>query len=68
MDDTQVVFSQEDENKELNVQLDIERTNSNGHGGEKEEDINLDETIIKLQIDFQRHKDDNERFMKAKEQ
>jgi hypothetical protein len=35
MDDTQVVFSQEDENKGLNVYLDREGTNFNGHGGER---------------------------------
>jgi hypothetical protein len=52
----------------LNVQLDREGTNSNGHGGEKEEDINLAETLRKLQTDVQSHKDDNERLMKAKEQ
>jgi hypothetical protein len=52
----------------LNVQLGLEGTNSNGHGGGKDEDVNLDETIIKLQTDFQSHKVDNERIMKAKEQ
>jgi len=44
------------------------RTNSNGHGGGKEEDINLVETIIKLQKDVSSDKVDNERLMKAKEQ
>jgi hypothetical protein len=68
MDDTQVVYSQEDEIRGLNVQLGMEGTNSNGHGGGKEEDINLAETIRKLQTDVQSHKDDNERLMKAKEQ
>jgi hypothetical protein len=48
MEDTYVVYSQEDEIRGLNVQLGIERTNSNGHGGGKEEDINMDETIRKL--------------------
>jgi hypothetical protein len=52
----------------MNVQLGMEGTNSNGNGGGKEEDINLGETINKLQIDFQSQKDDNERVMKAKEQ
>jgi hypothetical protein len=33
MEDTQVVFSQEDEIRGFNVQLDMEGTNSNGHGG-----------------------------------
>ena len=62
------MFSQEDENKGLNVQLDREGTNSNGHGGEKEEDINLAETLIKLQTYFQSYKDDNERIIRDKEQ
>jgi hypothetical protein len=52
----------------MNVQLGMEGTNSNGHGGGKEENINLDETIRKLQTDVQSHKADNERLMKAKEQ
>lgn len=45
----------------------IEGTNSNGHGGGKEEDINLVETLRKLQTDIQSYKDDIERLMKAKE-
>jgi hypothetical protein len=45
----------------------MEGTNSNGHGGEKEEDINMDETIRKLQKDVHSHKADNERLMKARE-
>jgi hypothetical protein len=68
MEDTQVVYIQEDEIKWLNVQLGLEGTNSNGHGGGKEEDINLDETLRQFFIDVQSHKDDNERLMKAKEQ
>jgi hypothetical protein len=48
MEDTQVVYNQEYEIKGLNVQLGLEGTNSNGHGGGKEEDINLAETIKKL--------------------
>jgi hypothetical protein len=68
MEDTQVVFIQEDEIRGLNFQLDREGTNSNGHGGGKEEDINLVETIRKLQKYVESHKDDNERLMKAKEQ
>jgi hypothetical protein len=46
----------------------MEGTNSNGHGGGKEEDINMVENLRKLQTDFQSHKDNNERLMKAKEQ
>jgi hypothetical protein len=51
MEDTQVVYNQEDEIRGLNFQLGLEGTNSNGHGGGKEEDINLVETLIKLQTD-----------------
>ena len=50
----------------MNVQLGMEGTNSNGHGGEKEEDINMAETIRELQTDVHIQKDDNNRFMKAK--
>jgi hypothetical protein len=67
MDDTHIVYSQEDEIKGINVQLDLEGTNSNGHGG-KEEYINLAETLRKLQTYVQSHKDNNDRLMKAKEQ
>jgi hypothetical protein len=67
MDDTLIVFSQEYEKRGLNFQLNREGTNSNGHGGEKEEEINLAETIRKFQTDVQSHKDDNKRLMKAKE-
>jgi hypothetical protein len=60
MEDTQVVYIQEDGIRGLNVQLCMERG--------KEEDINLVETIIKLQKDVSSDKVDNERLMKAKEQ
>jgi hypothetical protein len=48
IDDTQVFYSQEDEIIGMNVCLGMEETNSNGHGGVKEEDINMVETLIKL--------------------
>jgi hydroxymethylpyrimidine pyrophosphatase-like HAD family hydrolase len=48
--------------------LGLEGTNSNGHGGGKEEDINMTETLKILQTDVQSHKDNNERLMKAKEE
>ena len=51
----------------MNVQLGMKGTNSNGHGGGKDEDINLAETIQKLKTYVQSHKVDNERIMKAKE-
>ena len=68
MEDTQVVYNQDDKIRGLNVQLGMEGTNSNGHGGGKEEDINLAETLKKLQTNVQSHKDDNEMLMKYKEQ
>jgi hypothetical protein len=43
-------------------------TNSNGHGEGKDENLNIVETIKKLQKDVQSHKDNNERLMKYKEQ
>ena len=46
----------------------IEGTKSNGHGDERNENMNMVETIKNLQKDVQSHKDDNERLMKAKEQ
>jgi hypothetical protein len=45
MDDTHISYNQEDEIRGLNVQLRMEGTNSNGHRGGREEDINLAETI-----------------------
>jgi hypothetical protein len=51
MDDIQVIYNQEDEIIGLNVYLGMEGTNSDGHGEGKEEDINLDETLRKLQTD-----------------
>ena len=67
MEDAQEAYSQEDEDIGMNVHIGIEGTNSNVHGGGKDEDINLVETIKKLQVDVQSHKADNERLMKAKE-
>jgi hypothetical protein len=52
----------------MHVHLGIEGINSNGDGEGKDEDINLVETIRKLQTYVQNHKDDNESLMKAKEQ
>jgi len=45
----------------------MEGSNSNGHGEEKDDNINMVETIRNLQKDVQSHKVDNERLMKAKE-
>jgi hypothetical protein len=52
----------------MDVHLCMEGMNSNGHGEEKNEDMNMVETIKNLQNDVQSHKVDNERLMKAKEQ
>ena len=52
----------------MDVHLGIERTNSNGHGDERNENMNMAETIKNLQKDVQSHKDNNERIMRAKEQ
>jgi hypothetical protein len=48
--------------------LGIEGTNSNGHGEGRDENMNMVETIKKLQKDVQIHIYDNERIMRAKEQ
>ena len=52
----------------MDANLSIEGTNSNGHGEERNEDMNMVETIKNLQKDVQSHKTDNERLMKAQEQ
>ena len=50
------------------VHLGMEGTNSNGHGEENDDNMNMVETIRNLQKYVQSHKDDNERLMKSKEQ
>jgi hypothetical protein len=68
MEEAQVTYSQEDEIRGMDVHLGIEGTNSNGHGDERNENMNMAETIKNLQKDVQSHKDDNERLMRSKEQ
>jgi hypothetical protein len=68
MEKTRGNYSQQYESREMNVHLDMEGTNSNGYGEERDENLNMVETIKNLQKDVQRHKDDNERLMRAKEQ
>jgi hypothetical protein len=68
MEEAQGNYSQEDEVRGMDVHLSIEGTNSNGHGEERNENMNMAETIKNLQKDVQSHKDDNERLMRAKEQ
>jgi hypothetical protein len=51
----------------MDFHLRIEGTNSNGHGEERNENMNMTETIKNFQKDVQSHKADNERLMRAKE-
>jgi hypothetical protein len=67
MEETQGNYSKKYERRGMNVHLDIEGTNSNGHGEERNENLNMVETIKNLQKDVQSHKSDNERIMRAKE-
>jgi hypothetical protein len=68
MEEAQGTYSQEYEIIGMDVHLGIEGTNSNGHGGEKDENLTMAETIKNFQKDVQSHKVDNERLMRAKEQ
>jgi hypothetical protein len=67
MEEAQGNYSHQDESRGVDVHLGIEGKNSNGHGEERDENMNMDETIKNLQKDVQSHKDDNERLMRAKE-
>ena len=67
MEEAQGNYSQQDERRGVDVHLGIEGTNSNGHADERNENMNMAETIKNLQKYVQSHKDDNERLMKAKE-
>jgi hypothetical protein len=68
MEEAKGNYSQQDESRGVDVHLGMEGMNSNRHGEERNEDMNMDETIKNLQKDVQSHKADNERLMKAKEQ
>jgi hypothetical protein len=68
MEEAQGNYNQEDEVRGMDVHLSIEGTNSNGHGEEMNENMNMAETIKNLQKDVQIHKDDNERIMRDKEE
>jgi hypothetical protein len=48
MEEAQETYSQEDEIRGMDVELGIEETNSNGHGEERDENMNMVETIKKL--------------------
>jgi hypothetical protein len=58
----------EDEIQGMDVHLGMGGTNSNGHGEGKDDNMNMVETIRKLQKDVQSHKSNNEMLMKSKEQ
>ena len=66
MEEAQENYSQPNESRGMDVHLGIKGTNSNGHGEERNEKMNMAETIKNLQKDVQSHKDDNERLMRAK--
>ena len=51
----------------MDFHMDIEGTNSNGHGEGRDENMNMVKTIKILKNDVQSHKSDNERLMRAKE-
>jgi hypothetical protein len=68
MEEAQGNYSQQEESRGVDIHLGMEGTNSNGHGEERNEDMNMAETIKNLQKDVQSHKANNERLMKAKEQ
>jgi hypothetical protein len=67
MEEAQGNYSQQEERRGVDVHLGMEVTNSNGHGEERNEDMNMVETIKNLQKDVQSHKASNERLMKSKE-
>jgi hypothetical protein len=68
VEEAQGNYSHPEKSRGMDVHLGMEGTNSNRHGEERNEDMNMAETIKNLQKDVQSHKDDNERLMKAKEQ
>ena len=48
MEEAQENYSQQDESRGVDVHLDIEGMNSNGHGEERNENMNMVETIKNL--------------------
>jgi hypothetical protein len=68
MEYSQEDYIQEDEIIGMDVHMSIEGTNSNAHGEGRDENMNMVETIKNLQKEVQRHKDDNERLMRSKDQ
>jgi hypothetical protein len=68
MEEAQGNYSHLYKRRGMDVHFYMEGTNSNGHGEQRNEDMNMAETIKNLQKDVQSHKVDNESLMKAKEQ
>jgi ribosomal protein S15P/S13E len=68
MEEAQGNYNQQDEIRGVYVHFGIERNNSNENGEEKNENMNMVETINNLQKDVQSHKSDNESIMRDKEQ
>jgi hypothetical protein len=68
MEEAQGNYSHPEKIRGMDVHLGMDGMNSNGHGEERNEDMNMVETINNLQKDVQSHKDNNERLLKAKEQ
>ena len=48
MEEAQGIYSQQDESRGMDVHLGSEGTNSNGHGDERNENMNMVETIKKF--------------------
>jgi hypothetical protein len=69
MDGAQGTYNYEDEGRIFGMGMDVAVIESNGYGeDEKEESMNLVETIQILQKDVQIYKVDNKKLMKSKEQ
>jgi hypothetical protein len=66
MNDSQENYIYDDEGKIFGMGVGATITESNGHGEDKEESMNLIETIKSLQRYMQSYKIDNERLMKDK--
>jgi hypothetical protein len=67
MEESQGNYSHLEKSRGMDVHLGMEGMNSNVHGEERNEDMNMDETIKNLEKDVQSHKYDNESLMKYKE-
>jgi hypothetical protein len=63
MEEEQGSYIHPEKSRGMAVHLGMEGTNSNGNGEQRNEDMNMAETIKNLQKEVQSHKDDNERLM-----